>query len=297
MIARRGFVAAVVLTAVVAGCSSATTGTSPAPMTGMADMSGMAGMAGMAPAPSASPLAMAAPGGTGLAGAVGGYSLAAVTETVPAGAPGVFAFRISGPDGRTVTRYQPDDGQLMLFDLVRSDLTGYQHGDPAMREDGTWNVSLPALAPGAYRAYVSFAAPDTSAGTPLVYVLSRPFTVPGPVSPVALPPPATGAVVGGVTVRLAGRPAAGAVSALTLDFSSGGKPVGYFQRYLDGYAHLIAFHVGDLATVQLSPATKATKPSELTSQGLFPETGSWRVFVGFQIAGPVQTAAFTITVP
>src|SRR5437764_7754939 len=120
-------------------------------------MPGMDDMAGMSMAPTVSPMAEAQPAGDGLASSVNGYSFVPTADSVPAGAPATFDFHISGPGG-PVTRYKPYLSQLMLFDLVRSDLTGYQHIDPAMRQDGTWSAQLPALSPGSYRAYVTSAA-------------------------------------------------------------------------------------------------------------------------------------------
>ena len=83
---------------------------------------------------------------------------------------------------------------------------------------------------------------------------------------------------------------------LHVRITSSGRPVSYLQRYLDGYAHLTAFHSGDLASARLSPAERPTSPAELTSQAWFPEPGTWRVFVRFGTSGPILTAAFTLTV-
>lgn len=270
-----------------AGC------TAPA-QSGMDDMPGMPGMPGVTTV--AAP-AEAAPAGDGLTDAVGGYRLVLDSATVPPAPGNVLSFRVTGPDGRAVTRYQPDDGALVQFDLIRADLTNYQHLDPVMRQDGTWVVTLPALPSGAYRAYTTFAAPNAAAGTPRLYRLSQPFTVTGQAAGTALPAPATTTEVGGYAVTLSGQPVAGQPSVLRVSISSGGQPVGYLQRYLDGYAHLTAFRAGDLAAARLSPAERATARAELTSQTWFPGPGTWRVIVGFRTNGPVVTAAFTITVP
>jgi hypothetical protein len=301
----RGLLAAAVLlvaTVVVAACGTAAGAPPAAPMTGMPVMTGMAGMddmAGMAPASAAAPLPEAAPTGTGLSATVGGYTLVPATGTVRAGAPGTFAFHIRGPGGRAVTRYQPYDGELLLFDLIRSDLTGYRHLTTAMRQDGTWNVTLPALTPGTYRAYVTFAAPDSSAGKPLVYELSNAVTVRGGGADTPPPAPASTSVVDGYTLTLSGHPTEGTRTPLDIGFTKGGRPVAYFQRYLDGYAHVTAFHAGDLAFAHLSPAAKdsARGPSTLVTQALFPARGTWRVFVTFQTTGPPSTAVFTVDVP
>lgn len=281
-------VVAAVLGVVAAAACGGPTSTQP-PMAGMDDMAGMS----MAPPPS--PPAEAQPAGDGLAGSVNGYSLVLASDTRPADAPAALDFRVDGPSGQPVTRYQPYEGQLMLFDLVRADLSGYQHVHPAMRQDGTWSAQLPALAPGSYRAYVTFAAPDS--GKPLVYTLSRSFTVSGRSADVALPAPSASVRVGALTATMTVRPRAGVPGPLTFRFTDNGKPVEYFQRLLDGYAHLVAFRAGDLAFAHLTPADKVRgDASSLTSRALFPVAGTWRVFVRFQTSGPAQTMAFTIEV-
>jgi len=280
---------ALLVVAAVAGCSTSTT-SAPPTNSGMGDMPGMV----MPTTAAALPEALE---GNGLAGGTGGYTFVPTTDTVPAGAPSMFTFHITGPGGRTVTRYQPHESQLVQFDLIRADLTGYVHIDPAMREDGTWVVPLPALPPGSYRAYTTFAAPDASAGKPLLYRLSHAFTVPGnaPVS-TPLPAPTATVTVDGFTVTLAAKPKAGTSTRLTIDIRKAGQQIGYFQRYLDGYAHLTAFHAGDLALARLSPAGKVTGRQELTSQAVFPVRGTWRLFVQFRTSGPPHTAVFTVAV-
>ena len=62
---------------------------------------------------------------------------------------------------------------------------------------------------------VSFAAPDSSQGTPLMYGLSKPFTVPGPGGATALPAPSATVTVDGYTVTLAGTVHAGQSAPLT----------------------------------------------------------------------------------
>jgi hypothetical protein len=130
--------------------------------------------------------------------------------------------------------------------------------------------------------------------------LSAPFTVTGTTSDARLPQPAATVSVGGYTVTLSGSPTAQSPTPLTIGFSKGGKEVPYFQRYLDGYADITAFREGSLAAAHLTAATRVSgKPgtSDLTTQALFPVSGTWRLFVQFQVSGPVQTAAFTIDVP
>lgn len=302
---RRGLAAVLITTTVLAlaaACTSAAAGSKQSPdaggMSGMAGMDGMSGMTMVPTAPTTPALAAAAPDGTGLSSSLHGYTLVPSAGTVLAGAASTYSFHITGPDGKAVTQYQPYESGLVLCYVIRSDLTGFHFLQPAMREDGTWNVPMPALASGSYRAFVTFAAPDSGQGTPLVYQLSAPFTVPGSSARAALPGPASTTTADGYTVTLNGSPKAGSSGPLTLAVAKNGKPVTSFERYLDGYAHLTAFHSGDLAFGQIF-SLGAIQPhtGALTAEAMFPESGSWRVFAQFELAGTVHTAQFTVNVP
>jgi hypothetical protein len=261
----------------------------------------MNGMDGMdMPSPSLAPPAEAAALSTGLADNDAGYIYLPAADTVAAGTPGGFSFHITGPDDHALTRYQPYESKLVVFYLIRSDLTGFRELDPTMRQDGTWTVELPALAPGTYRTYVSFAAPDSSAGTPKHYELSHPLTVPGRAANAALPAPSQSTTTDGYTLSLSGALQAGTTIPLAISVTSSGKPVTYFDRYLDGYAHLTGFHVGDTAFAHMLSTGRSGGPDgsgALTAQALFPESGTWRLFVQFETAGNLHTAAFTVDVP
>lgn len=269
-------------------------------MSGM-DMSGSGDdMPGMGE-PSGPKIAPAALSDAGLHGALGGYSYVADASTLSAGAAAPFTFHITGPSGKTVTRFQPYEGQLLVFYLVRSDLGDFRQLTPSMRADGTWTVALPALPAGSYRSYVTFAAPDSSAGTPLSYSLSQPLTVPGSVTAAALPAASGTATADGYTLRLTGSPHQGADTSLGVAVTKDGKPVQQFDRLLDGYAHLTAFHSGDAAFARAlstgRSAGGASGAGALTATIRFPERGAWRLFVQFETSGAEHTAAFTVEVP
>lgn len=292
-------------------------------MSGMGDMSGIPGMTGMGDmpgmgdvtsAPTTPALAAAAPTGTGLSSSLNGYTFVPSKRTVAAGAPSAYTFTVTGPGGKAVTRYQPYESAFVICYVIRSDLTGYRYLQPAMRQDGTWTVSLPALPAGSYRTFVDFAAPDSSQGTPLVYRLSSPFTVPGRVAASQIPVPAASASAGtaesttasatadGYTVSLSGHPKAGVSGPLTLVVTKGGagggRPVESFQRFLDSYVHLTAFHAGDLASAQLlSLGGIHAGTGALTTEAMFPEAGTWRVFAQFDLDGSVHTVPLTLDVP
>lgn len=263
------------------------------------DMPGMGvAMPSVSPTPT---LAAAAPGGTGLAGAVGGYAFVPAAGTVTAGAPGGFNFQVTGPDGHVVTRYQPYLSKLLLCAVVRADLTGFRYVEAAMRQDGVWIAQLPALPAGSYRMYVTFATPDAAQGTPLVYDLSQPFTVTGAAgasTPDAAPANAgSPASVDGYAVTLGGSAVPGRQVPLTVTVTKGGAPVESLNRYLDGYAQVSAFHEGDLARASIHSIGGIGRGGTVTTQATFPEPGTWRVYAQFDAGGAVHTAAFTMTVP
>ncbi|HEY3870803.1 MAG TPA: hypothetical protein VGM10_20750 [Actinocrinis sp.] len=300
----RGLIAVLAVATVLAtaaACTSAGAGARQSPPAGMSGMTGMEGMSGMPmvpTAPTTPALAAAAPDGTGLSSSLSGYTLVPSTSTAIADSASTYSFHITGPDGKALMEYQPYESELVLCYVIRSDLTQYNYVQPAMRQDGTWNAVVPALPSGKYRAFVTFAAPDSSQGTPLLYQLSAPFTVPGPSSAAALPAPASTTTIDGYTVSLKGSPKAHTSAPLTLTIAKNGKPITSFERYLDGYAHLTAFHSGDMAFAQIfSLGAIQAHTGALTAEATFPESGSWRVFAQFELDNTVHTAQFTVNVP
>jgi hypothetical protein len=287
---RRGLILASTLA--LAGLGTTACGTASNGMSGM-DHGSMA-------SPSASQSAMPGmdmgdmPTGDGLSATVSGFTFVPSAKSVAADKPAAFAFQIRGGDGRPVTAFAEDQTKLMHFYLVRSDLTGFQHVHPTMAGDGTWTAPVAALQPGSYRAYASFIAKDaTGKQTPLV--LSEPVTVPGSAATTPLPPAATSTRVDGYTLTVNGS----GTHTLTVTVARGGSPVTDLQPYLDTYAHLTAFHQGDLAFAHLHPQGSVNGDHggpTLTFEAMLPKAGNWRLFVQFQTGGTLHTAAITLTV-
>jgi hypothetical protein len=239
------------------------------------------------------------PAGNGRSASQTGYRFVPSATPLMAGRPVTFTFRITGPDRKAVTRFELDQTKLMHFYLIRSDLSGFQHLHPIMTANGTWSVKLAALAAGSYRAYTSFTSPDAQ-GKPIAFVLSVPLTVSGAATATPLPPAGPTTTVDGYTLALSGRVISGMTSALTLHVTQNSQPVTDLQPYLQTYAHLSAFHAGNLAFAHLHPQGGAAMADnggpDLTFEAAFTESGSWRVYVQFQTGGTLHTAAFTITV-
>ncbi|MBR7839196.1 hypothetical protein KDL01_38395, partial [Actinospica durhamensis] len=111
------------------------------------------------------------------------------------------------------------------------------------------------------------------------------------------PAPAASTSVDGYAVTLSGSPKAGVSGPLKIVVSKGGSVVESFQRFLDSYVHLTAFHAGDLAFAQiLSLGGVDASTGQTTAEALFPEAGTWQVFAQFDLDGSVHTAVLTLNV-
>jgi hypothetical protein len=185
----------------------------------------------------------------------------------------------------------------MHFYLIRSDLTGFQHVHPSLSPDGTWTAPLAPAQPGTYRAYISFITTDAS-GKTVPLVLSQPITVPGAATATPLPPAAPTTQVDGYTLTLSDdQLRAGVAHPLTVTVSKDGQPVTDLQPYLDTYAHLTAFHDPDLAQLHPHGAVNGDHGGPtLSFEATLPKAGNWRLFLQFQTAGVLHTAAVALSV-
>ncbi|MHA4946383.1 hypothetical protein ACX27O_03600 [Micromonospora sp. SD19] len=218
-----------------------------------------------------------------------GYTL----EPVDAPA-GEFAFRIAGPDGRPVTRYEVAHDKQMHLIVARRDLSGFRHVHPELAPDGTWRVDTPVAGPGQWRAFADF---TPIGGEPLT--LGVDVTVPGELTERPLPAPATSTTVDGYTVTLTGAPQPGRTSSLTLSVSRDGQPVTDLEPYLGAYGHLVALRRGDLAYLHVhpdgTPGDGRTQPGPaVTFLAEVPSAGSYRLYLDFKHGGQVRTAEFTV---
>ncbi|MCU7820824.1 hypothetical protein KSNIM_03920 [Kitasatospora sp. DSM 101779] len=240
-------------------------------------------------------------GGTdGLASERDGYRLDPRLGSLPAATPTSLPFVITGPDGRPVTDFAEAQTERMHLFAIRSDLTGYQHLHPVMAGDGTWTADLAALDPGAWRVYASF-TPNSGPRKGTEYVLGRTVTVPGTATAERLPAASGTAEADGYTLALQADPTAKEAFPLTVTATGpDGRPATDLQPYLGSYAHLSAFHEGDLALAHLHPITPVTAGGGgpvLTFYARLAGPGNWRVFLQFRAGGRLHTAAVTLRVP
>lgn len=200
---------------------------------------------------------------------------------------GKYVFQIVDGSGKALTSFQPDQTKLMHFYLIRSDLSGFQHVHPEMAADGTWTAQLAPTSPGDYRIYTTFTSNNKD------QVLNLATKVPGTATTTALPPASDTTQVDGYTVALSGEPMAGMAHSLKVTISKDGRPVTDLQPYLGVSAHLSAFHEGDLAFAHLHPEGNGP---DLSFHAMLPKSGNYRLFVQFQTAGVLHTAAITMAV-
>lgn len=296
---------AVLLGATLTACGSSTSSTASA-ASASPSANGMGGMAGTSAGAATSGMSgMDEPmyTGTGLSATASGFALVPSTDSaaLSAGKAVSLSFRIEDSSGVTVTSFEDDQTKLMHLYVVRSDLSGFQHVHPTMAADGTWNASLAAMAPGTYRAYASFITKNSS-GTPTALVLSNQFTVTGTASTTVQPAASAAsnsAQVDGYTVTLSGGLMAGMEHTLTATITKNGTPVTDLQPYLDSYAHLTAFHQGDMAFAHLHPQGTVNGDHggpTLTFDATMAAPGDYRLFLQFQTGGVLHTAAITVRV-
>ncbi|MDQ2707054.1 MAG: hypothetical protein M3Z25_05225 [Actinomycetota bacterium] len=225
-----------------------------------------------------------------------GYRLASDTMSFPVGVSQPFRFQILGPDGQPVRDLAPGQGPDLNLVVVRLDGAAFQHPLPVRDMTGTWTAPLTLPSGGSYAAWVSFTAPG-GAGV----VLGSYLSAAGDFQPQALPSPASSTDVDGYHVQLAGTPAVGTDSELTLSVSRDGTPVTDLQSTADTFAHLAVMRTGDLAyaftdaTPQLSPGREDA--SALRFSVRLPTSGTYWLFVQFLHLGQVHVATLTVTIP
>ena len=230
-------------------------------------------------------MSMAADPMRGLAVSENGLTLELARRTAPSNTKFRLAFRIVGKDGRPVRDFDLEHTKRMHLIVVRRDLTGFQHVHPVLHADGAWTTRLMLPEAGTYRVFADFSVNNQPT------TLADDLEVDGDVRSHPLPAPAKVAEADGFRVRLSdGAVRAGEESALTFAVTRDGRPVS-LQDYLGAKGHLVALREGDLAFLHVHP-----DENSLRFAADFLDSGSYRLFLQFKIAGHVHTAQFTLEV-
>lgn len=229
----------------------------------------------------------------GLSVSSGGYTLTPSTVEFVPGRAGELRFQIRDERRRPATRFAIVHEKPMHLIVVRRDLTGFQHLHPTMAADGTWSVPLTLPEAGVWRMYADFTVVADD-GRQTAATLGADLAASGPYAPRPLPAPATSAAVDGFTVGYDGTPRAGETLPVrfTVRGATGPAPL---EPYLGSYGHLVAVREGDLGYLHVHPGPQAETGS-VTFWMTAPGPGRYRMFLDFQVAGVVRTAAFTLAV-
>jgi hypothetical protein len=228
-----------------------------------------------------------------------GFKLTGVQAPTQPGHQGTLSFRILGPKSQVQREFEVDQTKRMHVYVVRHDLADFDHVHPELADDGTWSVPLTLERPGTYRVVTEFSTKDAEGHVDHL-VLGTSVRVPGDYQPEPLPPPGSAISVDGYELHLVGVPVAGQPSPLEFHVTKGGKDVTDLQPYLESYAHLTGFRVGDLAAVHLHPEEVAQGDAlggpTLRFTAELAEKGRYRLFLQFQTGDQVHTAPATIDV-
>ncbi len=217
----------------------------------------------------------------GLAMAQAGYRFVPEASTLVAGPAQPFRFRLLGPDGAPVPRYEQLHERELHLIVVRRDLTGFQHVHPAREAGGSWAISLDLRTAGTWRAFADF----QPAGGPGQLTLGVDLNVGG-------------------AFEVGTAPAAAAVPDPRLDvgFERKGDEVEVTVRqdgqpiqpepYLGARGHLVALRAGDLGYLHVHPL--GGDGPTVRFRATLPTVGTYALFFDYQVDGVVNTAVTTV---
>ncbi|MEO9176109.1 MAG: hypothetical protein ABI317_11410 [Gaiellales bacterium] len=225
------------------------------------------------------------------------------------------SFHIVLPSGQTLTHFRtgpgPHTGVHLI--LVRNDLSVIVHKHPKIAPDGTVRQSVVLPEPGRYHVLVDV-YPIIPATPQLVnFQMTTSLLARGHATNVPLPPYSPSVTVRGYHVKILKTPR---ISALTPAFVTirirnpqGTSP--QLEPWFGALAHAIFFRVGSLAyfhTHICAPSAPGCSSlvggKALTGRGtsngllhvgiLLPQSGTWRLFLQFQVDHHILTAPFTL---
>ncbi|XVV13389.1 hypothetical protein ACQP2X_03235 [Actinoplanes sp. CA-131856] len=232
--------------------------------------------------------------------AIGGLSLSSCGLTlVPkgttfqAGKAQRLNFQITGSGGAAVTTYAIVHDKPLHLIVVRRDLSGFQHLHPTMASDGTWGIDLTLAEPGIYRMIADFTA--VVGGQQIATTLGADLTVAGDYAPVALPAPSADAETGGFQVAYEGKPDTVSTQPILMTVTGADGRPARLDPYLGAFGHLVVMREGDLAYVHVHPETQLVD-GKVKFWLALPSAGAYRMFLDFQVAGTVHTAAWTVRI-
>jgi hypothetical protein len=230
----------------------------------------------------------------GLAPTGYGYTLSLPDPTADPGQDQFVEFKITGPDGKAVSRLQETEGARMHLIAIRSDLTGYQHIYPEQNEGSSWWAAL-NLTPGTWRIIVDF-EPTAALGREIV--LGEALQVSGDFQAEQLAAPTDRVALDGFVATLSGGLSTYGDKELSVDITRDGQPVTDLLLEHGTLGHAVMIRPGDFGYLHLhaNPVVASDRGPRITFSGPVPEPGSFLVFVEFSRGDATHLAPFTVTV-
>ena len=229
----------------------------------------------------------------GLTSSSFGYRLSLPDPTADPGKDQFVEFRLTGPDGKGVSRLTETEGAGLHLVAIRSDLTGYQHIYPEQNEGASWWAALD-LTPGTWHIVVEF----RPAALLRQIVLGTELTVGGRVQsgrPVA---PSDRVTVGRYVATLSGGLSTYGDKQLAVEVTQDGQPVTDLVPAHGTLGHAVLIRPSDLGYAHLhaDPVLKTNTDPRITFSGPVPETGTFLLFAEFTRGFNTYVATFTVTV-
>jgi len=233
---------------------------------------------------------------------------------VPARKPVTVGFTVQQPSGKPLTQFKTGPGPHTGIHLiiVSDDLSTIIHRHPPLSADGHLRQKVVFPKPGNYTALADI-YPRT--GVIPNFQLRYDIHVDGKEKFQQLPPFKATQMVDGYRVTMHGKPNLRVARPAILKLSvtdPNGKPA-KFQVWYGALAHAVFFQKGTMAyfhthvcgpntpgctSVIGAPNLKATstKPGEIHAGVLLPGSGTWKLFLQFQVNGKRITVPYTLQV-
>ena len=246
-------------------------------------------------------------------------------NTLQPNVPIAYSFRIVDDRGNTLKDFDTVHEWLMHFIVVRHDLAEFQHVHPTFNAS-TGEFTLSALTfptDGAYRLFADFTPSAAQMGPDGMKLTAAPFQDVNvgdlkKYSPQSIGGDVNSKTFGQYQIRLATEPAyitTGGPESLAFTIKKDGKPVQNLEQYLGALGHAIILREDTLdfihahaeghnmsnmdatmSQMQLEGMKMDTGGPTINFETLFPESGTYKIFLQFQHESKVVTADFVVNV-
>lgn len=227
----------------------------------------------------------------GLRVAQDGYALELEKQTFTAFREMDLRFRVFGPDGQPVTRYDIVHERPLHLIVVRRDFAHYQHVHPTVGTDGSWAVKLDLPLGGIYRVFADFRTQGKS------LTLGADIFIAGLFIPATERSVSSLAGAGKYQVSLSLPSVAKLAGELAFSVRREGQPVKDLVPHLGALGHLVALREGDMAFLHIHPIGVVGAGPEIRFHAAFPSPGRYHLFLEFNHGGEVRRVSFTVNIP